>query len=161
MEKEANHPLLSPSSVLPKPTRQNLCKCAHHPQWTAQEKKQRCCWACQALLDPLNQRKRKKACANPWPWAKDSLVPLPLPFRCPSYHSQVEACAVPHTRVGQGLGLTTYKGYKLNVNAKANEKKQKKKKEKDEGEASPSRGGHDEQQNPATTHQPCNDVVPR
>ncbi len=65
------------------------------------------------------------------------------------------------TRVGQGLGLTTYKGYKLNVNAKANEKKQKKKKEKDEGEASPSRGGHDEQQNPATTHQPCNDVVPR
>jgi hypothetical protein len=62
--------------------------------------------------------------------------------------------------VGQGLALTTYKGYKLNVNAKANEKKQKKKKEKDEASPS-SRGGHDEQQNPATTHQPCNDVVPR
>ncbi len=78
MEKEAtpaaNGPLAPPASVPPRPRSKRHAKCAHHPQWTAQEKKQRCCWACQALLDPSLPR-RKKPCVNPWPWARDSLVP--------------------------------------------------------------------------------------
>ncbi|ELR23720.1 uncharacterized protein ACA1_073650 [Acanthamoeba castellanii str. Neff] len=79
-------------------------KCAYHPLWTAQEKRQRCCWACQALLDP-GLLQRKKPCANPWPWTRDTL----------------------------GLGLVTFKGYKLNVD----ESKRKKKTKNDEAKASP------------------------
>jgi hypothetical protein len=74
----ADHGLPTPPSPpVPKPKRQRDARCAFHPQWTVQEKEQRCCWACQALLDP-SLPPRKKPCANPWPWTQDSLVqPLP------------------------------------------------------------------------------------
>jgi hypothetical protein len=89
MEKEAppaDHGRLPPPSpAVPKPRSQRYAKCAHHPQWTAQEKKQLCCWACQALLDPSLPR-RKKPCANPWPWARDSLVLFTPPSFLPSDH---------------------------------------------------------------------------
>jgi hypothetical protein len=45
--------------------------------------------------------------------------------------------------MGQGLGLATFKGYKLNANAN-----DQRKKKKDEAEASPSLAGH--QEHPAT-----------
>ena len=120
MEKEAtpatHGPLAAPSSFLPKPRSKRHAKCAHHPQWTAQEKKHLCCWACQALLDP-NLPRRKKPCVNPWPWARDSLVPFTIPI------SLCFLLKLKLKHVLQGLGLTTFKGYKLNASNNDNTQK--------------------------------------
>lgn len=62
---------LPPELQMPPPRSKR--RCAYHTEWTDEEKRAKCCWACQPLVD-RTLAPRKKACANPWPWNKDTTV---------------------------------------------------------------------------------------